>query len=78
MEEHIFNKTIRKSLGLKYKKPKYKKISWEELENKLNQEIKEHNENNEYCKTITHYLEYLKGELEVELFIAKDTNKENK
>lgn len=73
MEEHIFNKTIRESLGLKYSKPKYKKISWEELENKLNQEIKEYKRNiNSRDKEIIKYLEYLKGELEIELFISKE------
>lgn len=47
------------------KKVSYKKISWKDLEKKLNQEIGENCNNS----AITNYLKYLKKELKVKLFI---------
>ena len=53
---------------------KYKKITWKELETKLNLEIEEFKDlesNEDRKKDFIEYLTYLKSELEVELFISK-------
>lgn len=55
------------------------KITWEELEQKLNQEIKEFKQEQRTgdIQRMVEYLEYLKGELHVELFISKEIKNEN-
>jgi len=53
------------------------KITWKELEEKLNEEIKEFKTSQRTTTDIqrmVEYLEYLKSELHVELFIVKEIN----